>query len=129
MSGIQQIQDSIPREKDLTETNPFSLGYKSLYKKRTSNSYGDGCAIYYKDSLFNLVEHTTVEYYQSTSEILDRPNVAIIAKFSEKKNPTKQFVVATTHLLFNPRRQDIRLAQTQVLLTEIDRLAFDKLTK
>jgi protein angel len=32
-------------------------------------------------------------------------------------------VVCTTHLLYNPRRQDIRLAQVQVLLAELDRHA------
>lgn len=34
-----------------------------------------------------------------------------------------EFVVATTHLLYNPRRQDIRLAQVQILLAELDRIA------
>lgn len=32
-------------------------------------------------------------------------------------------VVATTHLLYNPRRNDIRTAQIQVLLAELDRMA------
>lgn len=32
-------------------------------------------------------------------------------------------MVATTHLLYNPRRQDVRLAQIQVLLAELDRIA------
>lgn len=31
--------------------------------------------------------------------------------------------MATTHLLYNPRRQDIRLAQVQILLAELDRHA------
>jgi protein angel len=34
-----------------------------------------------------------------------------------------KFVVATTHLLYNPRRQDIRLAQIQILLAELDRIS------
>lgn len=33
------------------------------------------------------------------------------------------FVVSTTHLLYNPRRQDIRLAQIQLLLAELDRIS------
>lgn len=32
-------------------------------------------------------------------------------------------MVSTTHLLFNPKRHDIRLAQMQVLLAELDRIA------
>lgn len=33
--------------------------------------------------------------------------------------------MATTHLLYNPRRQDVRLAQVQVLLAELDRIAYE----
>lgn len=50
--------------------------------------------------------------------------MGIIAKFRLKKNPHTELVVATTHLLYNPRRTDVRLAQIQILLTEIDRIAF-----
>jgi protein angel len=64
-----------------------------------------------------------VEFEQPGVEILNRENVAIIAKLSLKSNPSVQFLVATTHLLYNPRRQDIRLAQVQVLLAELDRHA------
>lgn len=58
-------------------------------------------------------------------QILNRCNVAIIAKFALKSNPGTNFVVSTTHLLFNPKRHDIRLAQVQVLLAELDRIARD----
>lgn len=50
--------------------------------------------------------------------------MAIIAKFALKESPSTQFIVATTHLLYNPRRDDIRLAQTQILLAELDRMAY-----
>ncbi|KAJ3659389.1 hypothetical protein Zmor_011079 [Zophobas morio] len=100
------------------------LGYKGLYKQRTG-ARTDGCAIYYKHNVLQLVEYTTVEYNQPNVRILDRDNVAIIAKFSPIKFPTRKFVVATTHLLYNPRRQDVRLAQIQLLLTEVDRIAYN----
>lgn len=86
----------------------------------------DGCAIYYKRDTFNLVEYATVEFHQPNITILNRDNVAVIAKFSPRGNPEVEFVVATTHLLYNPRRQDVRLAQTQLLLAELDRMAFKK---
>lgn len=56
--------------------------------------------------------------------MLNRANVAIVAKFRLKNSPFSELVVATTHLLYNPRRQDVRLAQVQVLLAEIDRVAY-----
>lgn len=54
---------------------------------------------------------------------MNRENVALVAKLSLKTNEDTKFVVATTHLLYNPRRQDVRLAQVQVLLAELDRIA------
>ncbi|KAF2884054.1 hypothetical protein ILUMI_22119 [Ignelater luminosus] len=101
------------------------LGYDGLFKQRTGIRT-DGCAIYYKSSLLNLVEYTTVEFNQSNIPVLNRDNVGIIVKFSPKQNPQNEFVVATTHLLYNPRREDVRLAQTQVLLSEVDRISFKK---
>lgn len=86
----------------------------------------DGCAIYYRKDILTLVEHIDVEFLQPNVTILNRDNVAIIAKFAPKDNPSAEFLVATTHLLYNPRRQDVRLAQTQVLLSEIERIAFKR---
>lgn len=55
--------------------------------------------------------------------MLDRFNVAIIAKFASNWHTRSEFVVATTHLLYNPRRDDIRTAQLQVLMAELDRIS------
>ncbi|KAK3914137.1 Protein angel-like protein 2 [Frankliniella fusca] len=107
------------------------LGYAGLFKRRSVNNY-DGCAIYFKTDKFKLVDSALVEYYQNYKAglfILDRHNIAIIAKLglcgSQKSHESvDEIVVATTHLLYNPRRNDVRLAQTQVLLAELDRLAY-----
>lgn len=56
-------------------------------------------------------------------QILNRCNVAVIGRLALKSQPHKQFIVSTTHLLFNPKRHDVRLAQIQVLLAELDRIA------
>ncbi|XP_031339569.1 protein angel isoform X2 [Photinus pyralis] len=100
-----------------------ALGYKGIYKQRTGIRR-DGCAIYYKESLLNLVEYVTIEFNQNNIWVLDRDNVAIVAKFAPKNDDQNEFVVATTHLLYNRKREDVRLAQTQVLLAEIDRIAY-----
>ncbi len=70
---------------------------------------------------FTCVDSTTVEYNQPGARKLDRDNVALLVKLvpksegrrSEKK---KKLVVATTHLLFNLKRVDVKLAQAVVLL-------------
>lgn len=98
-------------------------GFNYLYKKRTNNKT-DGLLLLYKEDTFNLLEFSKVELYQAGIELLNRDNVGIVAKFSLKENPETQFVVATTHLLFNPRRNDVRLGQVQLLLAEIERMSF-----
>lgn len=117
---LQEVQAS---HLDQYNEDLGKLGYKGVYKQRTGIR-GDGCAIYYKESVFNLVEHVTIEFNQPNIPVLDRDNIAIVAKFAPNNNAENEFVVATTHLLYNRRREDVRLAQTQVLLTEIDRIAY-----
>ncbi|XP_023722576.1 protein angel homolog 2 isoform X2 [Cryptotermes secundus] len=100
------------------------LGYKGIYKRRTGNNI-DGVAIYYKTDVFQLADHTSVEYFQPGIDVLDRHNVGLIAKLAMKANPRKHLVVATTHLLFNRNRHDVKLAQTMMLLAEVERFAFE----
>ncbi|XP_019757456.1 protein angel homolog 2 isoform X1 [Dendroctonus ponderosae] len=99
------------------------LGFKGIYKKRTGIRC-DGCAIYYRPDRLKLVEFETVEFYQPNVSILDRDNIAIVAKFCPKNRPNDSFIVATTHLLYNPNREDVRLAQVQLLLTEVERMSY-----
>lgn len=103
---------------------PFKqLGYNFIYKKRT-NDKNDGLLFLYRSDQFVLLEYSTVEFHQTNMDILNRDNVAIVAKLAIKENPETQLVIATTHLLYNPKRNDIRLGQTQLLLAEIERIAF-----
>ena len=102
-----------------------SLGYDGIYKKRTGDKQ-DGCAIFYKSEKFTLVDQTDVEYRQpSAPSCLDRDNIGLLAKFAPVQDPQNgHFVVATTHLLFNPKRQDVKLAQMALLLAELDRFSW-----
>ncbi|XP_043594224.1 protein angel isoform X1 [Bombus pyrosoma] len=99
------------------------LGYNYLYKKRTNNKK-DGLLFLYRSDQLILIDYAKVELYQSGIKLLNRDNVGIIAKLAVKKNPEIQLVIATTHLLYNPRRHDVRLGQIQLLLAEIERIAF-----
>lgn len=52
---------------------------------------------------------------QFEMEWLDRDNIALIVQLLHRK--TNQFIcVANTHILFNPKRGDIKLAQLKILL-------------
>lgn len=56
-------------------------------------------------------------------QLLNRPNVAILLKLSLKCNENIKFIVANTHLLYNPKRNNVRLAQSQLLLAEIEKFS------
>lgn len=108
---------------------PFKeRGYEYLYKKRT-NDKKDGLLLLYRGDQFTLLDYVKVELYQSGVELLNRDNVGIIAKLCLRDSPETQVVISTTHLLYNPRRNDVRLAQIQLLLAEIERIAFIENTR
>lgn len=73
--------------------------------------------------------YSPLEYFSQGIHCLDRDNIGLVARFKPKKSPEDAIVVATTHLLYNPRRFDVRLAQMQLLLAEIDKLAYNKDTE
>lgn len=65
-----------------------------------------------------------MEYFQPGVPVLDRDNVGLILKLRPKTEATSKIrdgetclVVANTHLLYNPKRHDIKLAQAALLLT------------
>lgn len=102
-------------------------GYDCLYKRKTGFKI-DGCAIFYKRNLFQLIHYKPVQFNRrDIANILNRDNIGIIAVLKPKlTNITdSQLVVANTHLLFNPSRDDIRLAQMKLFLSELETLSFE----
>ena len=102
------------------------LGFTGIYKKRTGNK-PDGCAIFYRTSKFNLIDTISVEYCKPDVKLLDRDNIGLVALLTPKVKSSGDvpfLCVATTHLLYNPGRHDIKLAQLQLLFAELDHIAF-----
>ncbi|KAJ8009111.1 hypothetical protein DPEC_G00085460 [Dallia pectoralis] len=97
-----------------------ALGYQCEYKRRTG-SKPDGCAIFYKSACFSLVSRHPVEFFHRGTPLLDRDNVGLVLLLHPTgRSPTQACLcVANTHLLYNPRRGDIKLAQLAMLLAEI----------
>ena len=106
---------------------PFlsSHGYQYVMKTKTGDKV-DGCLTAFKKDKFQLEESSDVEYKVDRVSVLDRDNVGLILKLSPRTSspdhPPSSVIVANTHLLYNPKRGDIRLCQTALLLAEIDRL-------
>lgn len=103
---------------------PCFSGYQCEYKRRTGRKL-DGCMIAFKKSHFTLSSLHPVEFFRQGIQILDRDNVGLIVvlKPALESGLDRSICVVTTHLLYNPRRGDIKLAQLALLLAEISRVA------
>lgn len=104
-----------------------ALGYQCEYKKRTGRK-PDGCAVIFKSSRLSLLSSNPVEFFRPGDTLLDRDNVGLVLLLRpndtlSQSDPSAFICVANTHLLYNPRRGDIKLAQLAILLAEIGRLS------
>jgi len=97
-------------------------GYDHVSKQRT-NDREDGCAVFVNSEKFQISFSECVEYNKDAPN-LDKDNVGLILGLKTVKGG-KQLLVATTHLLFSPRRKEVRLAQTALMLAHLDKLAWN----
>ncbi|XP_030543069.1 carbon catabolite repressor protein 4 homolog 6 isoform X2 [Rhodamnia argentea] len=102
-----------------------SRGYCGIWKMRTGNPV-DGCAIFWRASRFKLLQEECIEF----NKLGLRDNVAQICVLelvseNETGNTTHQsassagsrkIVVCNIHVLYNPKRGEIKLGQIRVLL-------------
>ncbi|KAM3860967.1 protein angel homolog 2 [Diretmus argenteus] len=103
------------------------LGYQCEYKKRTGRK-PDGCAVVFKSSRLSLLSSNPVEFFRPGNDLLDRDNVGLVLLLRPndgigQSDPSAFICIANTHLLYNPRRGDIKLAQLAILLAEIHRMS------
>ncbi|XWS70841.1 hypothetical protein CRYUN_Cryun03dG0083600 [Craigia yunnanensis] len=102
-----------------------SWGYSGIWKMRTGNAI-DGCAIFWRTSRFKLLHEEYIEF--NKHELRD--NVAQICVLellsrSTHENPadplkssanSNKVVICNIHVLYNPRRGEIKLGQVRRLL-------------
>lgn len=135
MEGVEGVGPA-PLEPFASPSPPSMPAYAGRWKKRTGPTKADGCSVLWRTQRFELVEAEEVEYRIPGCEFLDRDNVAILVVLQERGREGRgergeggegggegrKLVVANTHLLFNPRRGDVKLAQLQVLLARVQAL-------
>lgn len=106
----------------------FLAGFTCFYKRRT-RCKTDGCAVCYKPTRFRLRCASPVEYFRPGLELLNRDNVGLVLLLQPlvpeglDQVSVPPLCVANTHVLYNPRRGDIKLAQMAILLAEVDKVA------
>ncbi|XP_027169148.1 carbon catabolite repressor protein 4 homolog 3-like [Coffea eugenioides] len=87
-------------------------GYLGSYKRRTGD-YADGCAMFWKADKFQLIEGESIEFKQYGL----RDNVAQVSVFEMRKAKSRRILVGNIHVLYNPRRGDVKLGQIRFLLS------------
>ncbi|GBN78912.1 Protein angel 2 [Araneus ventricosus] len=119
---LQEVEQNLfdSRIKQVFDSN----GFASIFKKRTG-SRSDGCAILWRRKKFDLVQQKAIDFRSKANQLLDRDNIGLIAvlKPNHPKFAHMSLHVATTHLLFNPRRGDIKLCQLRWFFAELERLS------
>ena len=127
---LQEVQFQNPDHVN-SHIVPFlsSIGYRTVLKPKTGTK-DDGCLIAFSRERFLLEDTIPVNYKVDRVPVLDRDNVGLILKLvpqtTDQAGVTRQhspILVATTHLLYNPKRTDVRLCQSALLLAELDRMA------
>ncbi|KAH7574170.1 hypothetical protein ACOSP7_008202 [Xanthoceras sorbifolium] len=100
-------------------------GYHGIWKMRTGNAI-DGCAIFWRTSRFKLLFEESIEF----NKLGLRDNVAqicVLELFSQNHTdntaalptssaPSNKVVVCNIHVLYNPKRGEIKLGQVRTLL-------------
>lgn len=119
---LQEVQED--HYKQQIKPSLESLGYHCEFKRRTGLK-PDGCAVIFKRERFSLVSCHPVEYFRRGVPLMDRDNVGLIVLLRpiDPHVSLSNICVANTHLLYNPRRGDIKLAQLAMLLAEISRVS------
>ena len=98
-------------------------GYTTVLKRKTGNK-DDGCLTAFRKDKFQLEESVPVDYRVERVSVLNRDNVGLVLKLFpvSSTGQHQSVIIANTHLLYNPKRADVRLCQMSMLLAEIDRL-------
>jgi CCR4-NOT transcription complex subunit 6 len=109
------------------------MGYNGVFKAKTRESMGrrgkiDGCATFYRKSMFVMRESTTVEYNaiahsrtqaQRTLNRCLKGNVGLILVL-DAVDGSGPIMVANTHLFWDPELTDVKLFQVDAFLQELE---------
>jgi len=110
------------------------LGYGALFGNKKSSK--EGVSIFYRKSAFNLLKANNIIFseavkgnkavlgiiYNSNNfyqRVLRLGSCGLMCVLEDLKN-NSMLLVVNTHLYFHPRGSHVRLAQTQILLTEME---------
>ncbi|XP_056166668.1 carbon catabolite repressor protein 4 homolog 6 isoform X2 [Syzygium oleosum] len=102
-----------------------SRGYCGIWKMRTGNPV-DGCAIFWRASRFKLLREDCIEFNKlglrdnvaqiCVLEVVSENETGNTAHQSASSAGSRKIVVCNIHVLYNPKRGEIKLGQIRALL-------------
>ncbi|XP_013589976.1 PREDICTED: carbon catabolite repressor protein 4 homolog 5 [Brassica oleracea var. oleracea] len=109
-------------------------GFQGVHKRRTGEA-SDGCSIFWKEKLFKLLHHQEIEFdsfglRNNVAQLcvlemnFEDPESKLRVQSSEQTSTSpRRLVVGNIHVLFNPKRGDIKLGQVRLLLERAYKLS------
>ncbi|KAI8979556.1 Endonuclease/exonuclease/phosphatase [Mycotypha africana] len=95
----------------------------------------DGCAVFYKASKYNLIEHHLLEYSQKAlqrndfkhseaiyNRVMTRDNIAVMVVL-ENKVTLNRVLVVNSHIFWDPAYADVKLVQVGMMMEGIEAFA------
>ncbi|KAJ3699326.1 hypothetical protein LUZ61_003031 [Rhynchospora tenuis] len=102
LQEVDQVQDVLDYMR--------GRGYDGIHKGRSGDYYKDGCATFWKKTRFRLLEDDSIDF--STFNLSNNVAQVLVLEVEEGR----QLVIGNIHVLFSPRRGDIKLGQIRMLL-------------
>eukprot|EP00258_Populus_trichocarpa_P030285 XP_024446304.1 carbon catabolite repressor protein 4 homolog 6 isoform X2 [Populus trichocarpa] len=101
-------------------------GYSGIWKMRTGNAI-DGCAVFWRTSRFRLVHEESIEFNKHglrdnvaqicvLEQLIRQDNTADTSTLPTSSTISNKVVICNIHVLYNPKRGDIKLGQVRMLL-------------
>ncbi|KAJ6373087.1 hypothetical protein OIU76_027427 [Salix suchowensis] len=101
-------------------------GYSGIWKMRTGNAI-DGCAVFWRTSRFRLIHEESIEFNKHglrdnvaqicvLEKLIRQDNTADASTLHTSSTSSNKVVICNIHVLYNPKRGDIKLGQVRMLL-------------
>ncbi|ESQ27783.1 hypothetical protein EUTSA_v10018567mg [Eutrema salsugineum] len=109
-------------------------GFQGVHKIRTGEA-SDGCSIFWKEKLFKLLHHEEIEFDRfglrnNVAQLCvlemncEDPKSKLCTQSSKQTSTSsRRLVVGNIHVLFNPKRGDIKLGQVRLFLERAYKLS------
>uniref|UniRef100_A0A6N2NHR6 Endonuclease/exonuclease/phosphatase domain-containing protein n=1 Tax=Salix viminalis TaxID=40686 RepID=A0A6N2NHR6_SALVM len=101
-------------------------GYSGIWKMRTGNAI-DGCAVFWRTSRFRLIHEESIKFNKHglrdnvaqicvLEKLIRQDNTADASTLHTSSTSSNKVVICNIHVLYNPKRGDIKLGQVRMLL-------------